>query len=223
MATTEPDTEELLKRVRGGDGSAREQLWVRHRERLRQMVAVRLDRRLAARVDPSDVVQEAIMDADQLLSDYLAERPLPFYPWLRRLAWKRLMKIYQQHLDAKRRSAKREAYAIPVLPDESAWSLGERFLATGTSPSNRLVRQELCQRVQTALAAMSPMDREVLVLRFLEQLSTSEAAVILDITETALKSRQTRALTRLCRLLGIDPKENSHERTGRQPGPHDGG
>jgi RNA polymerase sigma-70 factor (ECF subfamily) len=208
MATSQPDTEELLDRAKGGDHKAREQLLARHRERLRNMVAVRLDRRLAARVDPSDVVQEAILDADRLLSDYLAERPLPFYPWLRRLCWKRLMKIYQHHLDAEKRTPKREAHAIPILPDDSAWALGERFLATGTSPSNRLVRQELCQRVQAALAAMAPVDREVLVLRFLEQLSTSEAAAILDITETALKSRQTRALGRLCRLLDIDPREN---------------
>ena len=86
MAMPEPNTDELLNRAATGDRSAREQLWVRHRGRLRKMVAVRLDRRLAARVDPSDVVQEAILEADQMLSDYLVERPLPFYPWLRRLA-----------------------------------------------------------------------------------------------------------------------------------------
>src|ERR1700730_7084726 len=124
MARPEPDTEELLNRGGGGDRSAREQLWARHRARLGKMVAVRLDRRLAARVDPSDVVQEAIIDADRLLSDYLVDRPLPFYPWLRRLPWKRLMTIYRQHLDAKKRSAKREAHAIPLLPDDSACSLG---------------------------------------------------------------------------------------------------
>src|SRR5438309_806980 len=92
----EPDTEELLNRAASGDRLARDQLWGRHRERLRNMVALRLDRRLAARVDPSDVVQEAILEADQLLSAYLEERPLPFYPWLRRLAWKRLMKLYKR-------------------------------------------------------------------------------------------------------------------------------
>lgn len=208
MATPNADTEELLNRAAHGDRAAREQLLGRHRQRLRNMVAVRLDRRLAPRVDPSDVVQEAILDAEQLLSDYLIERPLPFYPWLRRLAWKRLMRFYQEHLDTKKRSAKREAYAIPLLPDESAWRLGERFLDRGTSPSNRLVRQELCQRVQAALAALPALDREVLVLRFVEQLSTSEAAAILDITETALKSRQTRALSRLCRLLRVDFPED---------------
>ena len=207
MTNATPDTEELLKRAGTGDVVAREQLWERHRERLRLMVAVRLDRRLAARLDPSDVVQEAILEADQQLAKYLAERPLPFYPWLRRLAWKRLMKFYQEHLDAKKRSAKREAIAIPMLSDESVLKLGERFLARGTNPSSRLVRQELCQQVQAALTELPETDREVLVLRFLEQLSTSETAAILEVSESALKSRQTRALSRLCRLLNVDPRE----------------
>src|SRR5437588_9151745 len=99
MTKPVPDTEELLTQAGQGDRLARQQLWARHRDRLRKMVAVRLDRRIAARVDPSDVVQETLIEADQLLSDYLAERPLEFYPWLRRLAWKRLMKIYHHHLD----------------------------------------------------------------------------------------------------------------------------
>ncbi len=208
MATADAQTEELLNRAAKGDRAARDLLLERHRPRLRQMVAVRLDPRLAPRVDPSDVVQEALLDAEQMLSDYLTERPLPFYPWLRRLAWKRLMKLYQHHLDAQKRSAKREACTIPLLPDESAWRLGECLVDPGTSPSNRLVRKELCQRVQAALARLAEIDREVLVLRFVEQLSTSEAAAILEITESALKSRQTRALTRLCRLLHVDAAED---------------
>jgi RNA polymerase sigma-70 factor (ECF subfamily) len=208
MTKPELDTEELLTRAGNGDRLARQQLWTRHRERLRKMVAVRLDRRIAARVDPSDVVQEAIIEADQMLSDYLAERPLSFYPWLRRLAWKRLVKIYHYHLDVKKRSARREAQAIPLLADESALILGGRFLAPGTSPSNRLARKELCQRVQAALAEMTAIDREVLVLRFLEELSTSETAAILEISESAVKRRQTRALEHLCHLLGTDPREN---------------
>src|SRR4051812_49879349 len=90
MKPREPDTEQLLEAVRQGDASARGRLLDRHRDRLRQMVALRLDRRLAPRVDPSDVVQEALADAGQDLSDYLHDRPMPFYAWLRRFAWDRL-------------------------------------------------------------------------------------------------------------------------------------
>jgi RNA polymerase sigma-70 factor, ECF subfamily len=86
MSPASPDTDELLNRTAHGDRAARDQLLVRHRQRLRQAVAYRLDRRLAARVDPSDVVQEVLAEAARKLPDYLRERPLPFYPWLRQMA-----------------------------------------------------------------------------------------------------------------------------------------
>src|SRR4051812_46191638 len=91
MAANPLDTEELLDRAGQGDGEARQRLLARHRHRLRQMITVRLDRRLAARIDPSDIVQEALADAARGLDDYLRDRPVPFYPWLRRLAWERLV------------------------------------------------------------------------------------------------------------------------------------
>src|SRR5262245_16701808 len=75
MPAHEPDTDELLDRSAAGDGAARQSLLERHRPRLTRMVAVRLDRRLAARLDPSDVVQEALAEAAARLSAYLRERP----------------------------------------------------------------------------------------------------------------------------------------------------
>ena len=104
----EPDTEELVERAGLGDEGARQELFVRHRDRLRRMVAVRMDRRLAPRVDPSDVVQEALAEAHEAMSDYLRDRPLPFYPWLRQFAWERLLKLHRHHVDARRRSVDRE-------------------------------------------------------------------------------------------------------------------
>jgi RNA polymerase sigma-70 factor (ECF subfamily) len=204
----EADTEELVARASRGDAGAQQELLERYRDRLRKMIAIRLDRRLAARIDPSDVVQEAIFDASQHLAAFWEERPLPFYPWLRRLAWKRLVKLHQRHLGAQRRSATREEQQIPILPEESALELAGRLVAPGTSPSNRVLREELRGRVQAALARLAEPDREVLVLRFLEQLSTSEMAAVLSITEGAVKTRQTRALDRLGRLLERDPREN---------------
>ena len=62
MTTARPDTEDLLCQASHGDAGARADLLARHRARLRRMIAYRLDRRLAARVDPSDVVQEAQLE-----------------------------------------------------------------------------------------------------------------------------------------------------------------
>src|SRR5262245_51459031 len=110
-----PDTDALLEAAGHGDRDARSRLLERHRPRLKRMVAVRLDRRLAARLDPSDVVQDSLLDAANRLDDYLRDRPIPFYPWLRRLAWERVVDAYRRHVVSGRRGVGREA--TPTPPD----------------------------------------------------------------------------------------------------------
>ena len=207
MAPAGPDTEQLLEQARQGDGGARQQLLARHRERLRRMVRVHLDRRLAARVDPSDVVQEALAEAAGKLSDYLRDRPLPFYPWLRRLAWERLVKLHRRHIRAGMRSVTREEPGAAAWPDESALELAQRLIAPGPSPSHQLIREELRGRVQAALARLGAGDREVLVMRYLEQLTNADIAAALDNSEGAVKMRPLRALERLRGLLTDEGEE----------------
>src|SRR5262245_60806712 len=103
-ASRHEDTDDLLRRVAAGDHDARGRLLARHRPRLHHMIEVRLDRRLRPRIDPSDVVQDALAEAAQKLSDYARRKPLPFYPWLRRLAWERLVQVHRRHVRAQRRS-----------------------------------------------------------------------------------------------------------------------
>jgi RNA polymerase sigma-70 factor (ECF subfamily) len=197
------DTEHLLERAATGDRAARDELLRRHRGRLARMVAVRFDPRLAARVDPSDVVQEALAEAAVGLDRYLRERPLPFYPWLRRLAQRRLTDLHRRHVQARRRSVTREV-GPPGLPDHSALALAERLFASTPNPSAGLRHRERRDRVRAALAALPEQDREVLVLRILEALPTRETAAVLGISEVAVRSRQVRALDRLKALLGPD-------------------
>ena len=170
-----PDTDELLRLVSLGDSNARSQLFDRHRDRLQRMVAVRLDHRLAARLDASDVVQEALAEASQKLTDYVLERPVAFYPWLRRLAWENLVRLSEHHLKAQRRTVMREERLNSALQDSSAVLLAGRLAASGLSPDRRLIAAELKSRVMSALAELADHDREILVLRYLgiQQLSAS--------------------------------------------------
>jgi len=197
----EDDTEELLARAEAGDTLAAGELLDRHRARLRRMVAVRMDRRLSPRLDPSDVVQDALAEASRRLSDYLLKRPLPFYPWLRQIAWERLVHLHDRHLRAQKRAVGREEHVEMALSEQSAMQLADRLLATGTSPSRRLLQAELRARVRTALDRLPPHDREILVMWHLEQLSVSEIAALLGLTLAGVKSRHRRALERLLGVL----------------------
>jgi len=181
------DTDRLLKRARGGDRSAVEQLLDKYRGRLRGMVAVRMDDRLSARVDPSDVVQEALMVASERLPSYLAHPTLPFYLWLRRIAWERLVDLHRRHIRADRRSVLREEPL--AISGDSAIQLADRLFAGGTGPLKRLLRAELVARIRAAVGRLAEGDREILLLRHLEQLKLVDCALVLQISQTAAKKR----------------------------------
>jgi RNA polymerase sigma-70 factor (ECF subfamily) len=165
------------------------------------MVTARMDRRLAARIDPSDVVQEAMLEASRKLPEYLRTQPVPYYVWLRRIAWERLVHLHERHVAAQRRAVGREAVSRMELSDDSVVELAHLFVASESSPSAQLLRKELRQRVRNALESLSDQDRETLVLRYLEQLKVKEVASVLGISVTAATMRQLRALQRLRTLL----------------------
>ena len=201
MSEMTKTTHNLIDLAARGDASARRELLERHRLDLRRMVVVRLDRRLAARVDPSDIVQDTLAEAAGRLDDYLRDRPLPFHGWLRQLAGEHVIRTHRRHVGSQRRSIAREV-RTPEVSDDSAVSLVNSLVADDTSPSNRLLREERIDRVMAALAALSPRDREVLVMRHLEQLGTAEIAEALGINEAAVRARIVRALIRLRAGLG---------------------
>jgi RNA polymerase sigma-70 factor (ECF subfamily) len=201
MERVDLDTDELLHRAAEADPQAVQDLLARHRDRLRRMVCVRMDPRLSPRIDPSDVVQEALAEAARKLPAFLERRDCAFYPWLRRIAWERLVQLHRRHIDAQRRSVTREASPCMGLSDHSAALLGEQLAASGTGPGTRLVRQELRERLRSAMEQLPAQDREVVVLRHLEQLAFPEIADVLGVTYAAAQSRYRRATERLHGLL----------------------
>ena len=103
------DSQQLLRRARDGDDVAVEQLFDAYRQVLRRMIQVRMDRRMTARVDPSDVIQDAMAEAARRFDDYLQNDAQQFYPWLRRIAWEKLLQLHRHHIYVRRRSVDIEA------------------------------------------------------------------------------------------------------------------
>jgi RNA polymerase sigma-70 factor, ECF subfamily len=88
-----------------------------------------------------------------------------------------------------------------ALPAASSAALAAQLLGRHTSPTQAAVRAERILRVQEALNALEPVDREVLSLRHFEELTAGETAAVLGIEESAAAKRYFRALKRLKETL----------------------
>ena len=196
---------ELVERAASGDPAAMGALFSRYRDRLRETVRLRLDRRLQGRVDPSDVLQETYLEASQRIYEYAAQQRMPFFLWLRFLTCQRLLMVHRRHLGAKMRAAGQELSIYPgSMPEAPSASIAAQLLGQLTSPSQAAIRAELQLRLQQALNGMDELDREVLVLRHFEELTNTEAAEVLGISKQAASNRYVRALRRLKEILAPD-------------------
>ncbi len=195
--------DDLLCRARAGDPRALAALFDRYKGRLQHMVRLRLDRRLAGRLDVSDVLQEAYLEADRRFAEYLRGPSIPIYLWLRLVAGQKLTDLHRHHLGAKMRDAGLEvSLHRGALPQASSISLAELLLGRLTSPTRAARRAEMQLRMQEGLNRMDPIDREVLVLRHFEELSNAETAQVLGLEKSAASNRYILALKRLKDVLG---------------------
>jgi RNA polymerase sigma-70 factor (ECF subfamily) len=206
MNNNSADTTRLLERARAGDQAAVSEIFARHRARLRQMVELRLDRRLRGRMDASDVIQDACVEVARRLDEYLREPNCPLFLWLRLIVGERLLKLHRDHLGTQMRD---EGLDVSIyrggLPAASSAALAAQLLGKHTSPTQAAVRAERLMRLQDALNTMDPVDREVLSLRHFEEMTLTETALTLGIEEAAAAKRYIRSLKRFKAILGSMP------------------
>lgn len=194
-------TRSLLQCAASGDQESWAALLSDHRERLRRMVELRMDPRVRARLDASDVIQEASLEAWSRLDEFLAQRGVSFFLWLRFLTAQRLLTLHRRHLGAQLRSAGREVSLDRSGPPATSVALAADLLSREPRPSEAAIQAERQARVQSALEALDETDREILTLRHFEQLTNAEAAEVLALQESAASKRYMRAVRRLQGLL----------------------
>jgi RNA polymerase sigma-70 factor (ECF subfamily) len=196
------ELDQLLQLAAQGDAQLWGALLEQHRQRLRRMVALRLDQRLQGRLDASDVLQEAFLDASARLPEYVSQPAMPFFLWLRFLTGQKLLELHRQHLGTQMRDVGREVSLYRgALPQASSAALAAQLVGHDTRPSEAAIRAERKLRLQEALNSLDPLDREVLALRHFEQLSNTEAAQVLGLQTSAASKRYLRALKRLKEIL----------------------
>lgn len=199
-------TRQLLDAARDGDAAAHNALLERHREGLRRMIGLRMDRVLQRRVDASDIVQDVLVEAHRRLSDYLQASGMPFQLWLRHLARDRLIDAHRRHRGAARRSLDREQpQAGSAYDDQSAFDLAAMVRDRELTPAAAATHHELERRFQAALETLDEVDQEVILMRHFEELSNQETAAALELSEPAAGMRYLRAMRRLRALLQEPP------------------
>lgn len=203
-------TSSRIARVRAGDTQALVAAFDEYRLRLAKIAFFRLDQRLAGRLDPDDVLQEAYISAAQRCAHVEGDTESALFIWLRLIVVQTLVDMHRRHLGAQMRDAGREIPLHQRSPSESTCLSMTRYLAASvTSPSLAMRRSEFSEQLHHALDRMDPLDREVLALRHFEELTNQEIAEVLGIQQKAASIRYVRALRRLKAILdevsGVNP------------------
>ena len=202
-------TQNLLAEAKDGDRAAINRLLERHRTSLRKLIQLRLDKRIAQRVDASDIVQDVLLEANTRLKDYLSDPRLPFHLWLRQLAQDRMIDMHRRHRGAQRRSLDRErSLAAPEFADQSGFDLLGQLVDSELTPAAATIRKELETRFLTALDQLEEEDRDIVMMRHFEHLGNSEVADALGLSAAAAGMRHLRALRRLRAILGDRPSQS---------------
>ncbi len=216
MIDTVGGEEHLASRLRQGDREALAILFSRHRERLWRMVSFRMDPRLFSRVDPDDVLQEAYLASARRVDRYDTQAGMSPFVWLRMNVMQTLTDLHRHHLHVQKRGADREAAFCRLRnPQTTSVSLAAMLLGKFTSPSQAAARAEILDRVERAIDAMEPLDREVLALRHFEELTNSEVAEVLGIQQKAASIRYVRAIERLKAAMSRLPEFSEGQSDGR--------
>lgn len=195
-------TRQLVEQAQTGDSSAVNRLLDHHRQVIRHLVRIRLDRRVQQRVDVSDVVQDVLVEANRRLSDYLSSVPMPFHLWLRQITHDRIIDTHRRHRASAKRSVDREQRLVSAGPvDQSSIDLAAQIADPEMTPAEAATRHELGRQVELAIGDLSDADAEMLIMRHYEHLSNQEVAQLLGLTEPAASMRYLRAVRRLRELL----------------------
>lgn len=198
LENSKAQVESLLDRVAAGDEAATHDLLTYYRDRLRQMVCLRLAPKISRRLDASDVIQDTLLCAATRLSTYARERPIAFYPWLWQIAQERLIDAQRRH-SAQKRDVSRECEL--VLNDDSISQLAQQFAVDDVTPSKRLAEQEKHELVSCEIERLPSTSRNILAMKYLEGMSHAEIADALELTIPAVKSHQARAIKNLHQSL----------------------
>lgn len=196
------DAAELLRRAREGDAAAWGELLERYRNYLRYVAQRRIDPKMQARVDASDVVQQTFLEAQRDLQSFRGEVEQELAVWLRRILEHNVSESIERHLTTQKRSAKREQSM-----DDSrgkGMAMRARLPSEQSTPSQKVMRGEDAAMLARAVAELPPDQAEAVRLRHFEGYSLKDLAKHFERSEVAVAGLLKRGLQGLRKRLKKD-------------------
>ena len=196
MRETDPDVNDLIVAARRGDREAQDALFGRYRNYLALLASMSLPRALRAKFGASDVVQDVFAKAHQAIGGFRGATEEEMASWLRQILANELGMAHRRFVGNQARQVGRER-SLDEMVEASSQALGRMPAARGTSPSRGAQRREAGAIVADALAQLKDDDREVIVLRSLEEREWSEVARRMDRSVESVRALWARACGRL--------------------------
>lgn len=196
-----PDPEDLLRQARAGSGTALGRLLDLYRGYLALLARLQLDRRLQSKIDASDLVQEAFLEAHRDFPQFRGTTEAELVAWLRQVLVRNLANVVRRYLGTQRRDVRLERNLALEVEEESR-TLGRSLAASGSTPSESAARRERAVLLADALDRLPADYREVLILRNLQGLTFPEVAQRMGRSLDSVDKLWARALLQLRRLLG---------------------
>lgn len=172
------DQEKIIARARRGDADAFEQLVVAYRDQVFRLAL----RMCGSEADADEVAQEAFLSAWKALPNFRGESQ--FSTWLYQLTT-------HAAIDLMRREKRQIAADITEVSAADP----------APSPQQQAEQSEQREIVRDAILQLAPEQREVVVLRFMEELSYEEIGAVLKLPSGTVKSRLNRAKAQLKEIL----------------------
>ncbi len=196
----EPGPDQYLHQARAGDVEARGRLLELYRQYLAFLARREIGRLLQGKVDPSDAVQEAFLNAHRDFDQFRGSSEREFLAWLRAILASVLAKLGRHYHGTQRRDVRLERQ-LAVGLEESSQALDRALIDAGSSPSHQAVRREQAVLLADGLAQLPEEHRQLLVLRHLEGLTFPEVAERLGRSLDSVKKQWPRALASLRRSV----------------------
>lgn len=206
------DPGQMLELAKAGDEAALGALLERYRKYLHLLARINLNRRLQAKLDASDIVQEAYLGAYRDFPKFRGGTEPEFTGWLRQVLANVLANVVRHYEKTQQRNVRLERNIVHDL-NQSSVAMNLAFLATNATPSQVVSRREMGVFVAEALHELPYDQREVLVLRHFEELTFPLVAERMKRSIDSVKKLWPRALANLRQIIRERWNENEESQT----------